>query len=428
MYEMMDRYACEKQGVPYLPKMTEARVAALRAAMLAKFGPSGWPEDDLTPEQVEEFKRKIAPDVPQLIAEAIHSATGIDEMSQRDVDAAIASQYLKALERPAATNVNVEDYLRKSGERWWEVTFKHVQTEQEASACAWEHLESMPQTQNIIAAKALLQHPTTHRQVMAAARWADYAFPVVQLASHRYAAALMATQPSAEARAPWPAFVIRVPNGLLSTESDKGVDEEITHVLVHQFDMWSIDEHGKRSESSFPGWNFWGLTGTIELHREGQRIEQLLDEKNGVHLSDVRPGDAFQIGVSSRDERTLALLTRLVLNTCIAVANQDSVKPLGNHPKGWVRGPTPRKGVPSHVRTFKVGKPIQLDVREALADFVSGTRGSKPKTVRFVVRGHWRNQACGVGMQTRKLMWIEPYWKGPQEAAILQRPHVVGSG
>lgn len=38
---------------------------------------------------------------------------------------------------------------------------------------------------------------------------------------------------------------------------------------------------------------------------------------------------------------------------------------------------------------------------------------------RFVVRGHFRNQACGTGYKEHKTIWIEPYWKGPTDGDIL---------
>lgn len=34
------------------------------------------------------------------------------------------------------------------------------------------------------------------------------------------------------------------------------------------------------------------------------------------------------------------------------------------------------------------------------------------RTLQFVVRGHWRNQACGPGMTERRMRWIQPYLKG----------------
>lgn len=45
--------------------------------------------------------------------------------------------------------------------------------------------------------------------------------------------------------------------------------------------------------------------------------------------------------------------------------------------------------------------------------------------VRFIVAGHWRKQACGIGRADRRLMWIEPYWKGPEFAPITRSIGVV---
>jgi len=44
---------------------------------------------------------------------------------------------------------------------------------------------------------------------------------------------------------------------------------------------------------------------------------------------------------------------------------------------------------------------------------------------RFIVRGHWRNQAHGEGMQLRKLIWIQPHWKGPEMAEMVNKPYAV---
>lgn len=39
---------------------------------------------------------------------------------------------------------------------------------------------------------------------------------------------------------------------------------------------------------------------------------------------------------------------------------------------------------------------------------------------RWIVRGHWRNQACGAGMQDRRMIYIAPYVKGPDGAPLLE--------
>lgn len=39
------------------------------------------------------------------------------------------------------------------------------------------------------------------------------------------------------------------------------------------------------------------------------------------------------------------------------------------------------------------------------------------------VRGHYKRQVIGVGRSGRKVIWIEPYWRGPEGAPLLVRPY-----
>lgn len=61
----------------------------------------------------------------------------------------------------------------------------------------------------------------------------------------------------------------------------------------------------------------------------------------------------------------------------------------------------------------------------------SGPRSSPPDALasklpvmkRFVVRGHWRHQAHGQSAIQRKLIWIEPYYKGPELGELINKPY-----
>lgn len=48
---------------------------------------------------------------------------------------------------------------------------------------------------------------------------------------------------------------------------------------------------------------------------------------------------------------------------------------------------------------------------------VSGTR--------FLVRGHWRRQPHGKSFQQRKLVWIKPFYKGPDIGELANKPYLV---
>jgi hypothetical protein len=82
----------------------------------------------------------------------------------------------------------------------------------------------------------------------------------------------------------------------------------------------------------------------------------------------------------------------------------------------------------SELDYFAVGESVPLiyvrkgDVRDAE---LPCPNDSREYAVRFIVRGHWRNQACGPGLSERRLVWIKPYYKGPEMADLVNRPYKV---
>ena len=56
----------------------------------------------------------------------------------------------------------------------------------------------------------------------------------------------------------------------------------------------------------------------------------------------------------------------------------------------------------------------------------SGHGGSGKKLeLRVRVSGHWRRQPCGPKSSLRKLMWIQPFWRGPEDGALSQAVHFL---
>ena len=62
--------------------------------------------------------------------------------------------------------------------------------------------------------------------------------------------------------------------------------------------------------------------------------------------------------------------------------------------------------------------------KEETKNSESKRNGSKP-LVRFMVRGHWRRQSHGPESQSRKIIWIQPYYKGPDIAVTINKPYLV---
>lgn len=66
-----------------------------------------------------------------------------------------------------------------------------------------------------------------------------------------------------------------------------------------------------------------------------------------------------------------------------------------------------------------------LVLREPVRAKGSGGNGFSGRySHRFVVRGFWRNQPCGPGHSERRLTWVAPFIKGPEDAPLVEREPV----
>ena len=53
------------------------------------------------------------------------------------------------------------------------------------------------------------------------------------------------------------------------------------------------------------------------------------------------------------------------------------------------------------------------------------TRWGVDWTHQWIVDGHWRNQPYGVGHSLRRLQWIAPFIKGPEDAPLVIKDKVM---
>lgn len=302
--------------------------------------------------------------------------------------------------------------LRDFGARLWPVTYEIFPD------CDDDALNSLVDCLNQLdEAEALLwdaiQHiPHEKIKAMWAARWVDQGCPRVVL-DGKYAALLMSTDAGLEiadmVRPPWKAFVLEIPEGLLLCQHPRtGTETSLTKILVHT----SMDQ----------GHLTWNLVmesaDGVQLWRHG------LETKEALVLDRERIHDwtkaAFLQPIETQDERLLVLAGRLVISACLAMSDPANIRE--QKPTKGRGGPLRRlnKTGPS-IRTFIVGQPTKLDCRQAIDDFIHAGPGAKSLKVQFLVRGHWKRQAHGPSNQLRKLIHIEPYWKGPEEGKILTR-------
>ncbi len=315
------------------------------------------------------------------------------------------------LENPIPQMGTNKEALIVLGKQLWPLTYKGTDSDSQAFTRFCLALER---------GKGVLFHPTFAEAMQFlpveqltgiwSARWADQAFPVLTM-GHKYAASLMSTSIPSEYAAdvipPFKAFLIEVPNGLIDIKDDQKVSWNVRYALVHFLE-------------NLPGvfvWNYVLLTdGSMTLWRHGVPTD-LLTEAKPEHITSWEEY-SFAFKVDSHDDRVNVLVGRLILGACLALSNKDSSKPVGKS-HGYPSNNLRTSSEPL-VRTFQLGRPIVVDCRQSVRDYLSGDRHSAP-TVQKLVRGHWQRQPYGPQSLLRKWIQKEPYWRGPEDAPILQR-------
>lgn len=87
-----------------------------------------------------------------------------------------------------------------------------------------------------------------------------------------------------------------------------------------------------------------------------------------------------------------------------------------------------KKGAPSkevEAKRWSVGRTIRISPHLVKAARSGSREIALRLKHRHIVRGHYRNQAHGIRMRDRKTIWVEPYWKGPEDGAALVHTYVL---
>ena len=252
--------------------------------------------------------------------------------------------------------------------------------------------------------RSMVAKPPENALLIGAFRWLGSGFPLVTM-GHKYAAALLATAVPKEVHEyivePWRAFVILVPNELIHADNGHGQTTEVRSVLVVRLD-----------ESSSRKWCYIAMTDSpVLLWRFSPDIADIIKE-NSEH--NAYEGYSFLLDFEDIDDRASALIGRLIANTCLAMTdpnNFSSPRRMSNKARERAK----RRSEPVF-STYVLGKQISIDCRQQVAAYSRGERAAP--SVQTLVRGHWKRQAFGPGRKDRRLIHIEPYWRGPDDAPI----------
>lgn len=251
----------------------------------------------------------------------------------------------------------------------------------------------------------------------ASALWCHQGFPQVVM-GHKYAAALLATKLSPDVlslvKPPWRAFFIEVPHGLLLVEDNERKREvSVTGLLVAHID------HAPSGEKR---WAYFTLTETqVNLWKHGASAELLLAQKVAGAYDD----EPFLEEMTNLDERCNVLIGRLILNVCLAFSDPENVKAPKPDKKGARGKHNARESSEPKVRTYVLGTTPSIDCRPQVEHYLRTGRVGHHLNVQVLVAGHFKTQPHGPRNELRKIIWREPYWRGPDDAPILVKPHVL---
>lgn len=128
------------------------------------------------------------------------------------------------------------------------------------------------------------------------------------------------------------------------------------------------------------------------------------------------------------------LIIRLVLNAILyltsdnaVVADHPAPRRDAEHSNHRERRRLERQSPLGYASVGDNFPPIYVDTRSNRVDDSSsdGTSDLHRLQHKMLVRGHWRYQAHGQQSLERKLIWVEPYLRGPDLADVVNKPYVV---
>ena len=233
--------------------------------------------------------------------------------------------------------------------------------------------------------------------------WAYAGYNVFEL-SNDFVAAMLLTDPREirfdDLRTPFPGILITIPSGFAT-----GI-EGLPYTKLH---LSYVDG----------AWNLYATDGTHVLDTSVGKRQALswdfLESLETEEPEEITGADADVV----RTIRQIAF-GMLAYVTTVDRAVEERAVTTRSKKRPREEGPRPR--------VHDVGRTVKIDpilVKYARA-------GSREVTLqikhRFIVRGHYRNQVHGPGHRDRKLIWIEPFWKGPENGAKIMhtyRPDVA---
>ena len=217
------------------------------------------------------------------------------------------------------------------------------------------------------------------------------------------ATSLRHVEPS-DVRAPHSAFLIHLPPKLVFIADANGEPTDVVAIQAWQYEnvdiaafQWSIVSYASSGVISYK-LNIIDHELIADSEFDPEKPPNSLPELAKVQKYDL-------------DSRADVLIRRIVAGVCLLIASHTADRNSSGVSISSIEQKAKRGRPPSRIHRISRKRVLPVIFRDTLAGYISGDRSSP--NVRFVVRGHWRNQACGPRLSERRMQWIQPFWKGP---------------
>lgn len=244
-------------------------------------------------------------------------------------------------------------------------------------------------------------------------RWIKAGLSTIKL-TEDLAAALALTDvkdvPFDDWKWPFSTLVIHVPYGFWVTNTPLGKDS-VAMILATK----SLSRDGELiGQQTMFGRD--GATTFSQVPLEGyDTIGDWLEAVTEINRDRTSISDTFEL--DEVDQHNMNEGWKLVVNACLYMTERRGEHVVPHTSKGARKRAQKHGGpLPKGPDVWILGKEIKLS-RETIDAAKSRAVGGPAWRVkaRFVVRGHWRNQAYGPGYSLHREKFIAPHWKGPRE-------------
>jgi hypothetical protein len=283
-------------------------------------------------------------------------------------------------------------------------------------------------------------------------RWGSTGCPTFQL-THTLAAALLLTDCrkvcGRDVRMPFPSFEVLLPDGFLTYDGPTGV-LPATHLIYHEYGVTPDEARGEGTNQIISRVSRGELPHTyLEQQPATYVAVHCLRSAVGLHrslqsMTDDESVERFLFAQTTKTETT-RLEGTLEYSTLDTAAIRGALRLLVNlslylrdlqdqrrwDPRPPRRASTPRSRAPSSSSPlfWTLGHEIKLDrpLLDAARVRAEGERTTWRATSRYTVRGHWKRTPCGERGRERRLVFVQPYWRGPLDGTQLFRQYTTAS-